>query len=170
MNGGLVHENILLAPVERALRQCGVAVERQVPTRPCREGGYGDLVAVLGPRRLLIEAEMSSRRIANDLQKALDLGATWLWILVPNCRVASAVRRQMKRMRVREMEPWVCVLTLGQTLERIRKYVPLFSVSMTEGKTNTDGTGALQGCEYGHPLEEPEVPSHNETEGTRNAD
>ena len=170
MNGGLIHEDGLLSPVGTELRRCGAEVKRQVPTRPHREGGYGDLVAVLGTRRLLIEAEMSSRRIANALQKALDLGATWLWILVPNRRVAGAVRRQMKRMRVREMEPWVCVLTLGQALERIRKYVPLFSASMTEGKTNTDGTSALQGCEYGHPLEEPEVPSHNETEGTRNAD
>ena len=71
-----------------------------MPTRPCREGGYGDLVAVLGPRQLLIEAEMSSRRIANDLQKALDLGATWLWILVPNCRLPPAPGRQWDRNRV----------------------------------------------------------------------
>ena len=170
MNGGLIHEVTLLSPVERELRQYGVGVKRQTPTRPYRCGGYGDLVAVIGPRKLLIEAELSSKRVANDLQKALDLGTTWLWILVPNCRVAGAVRRQLERLRVREAEPWLCVLTLGQALERIGKYVPLFSQPMMEGKTNADGGGITHGGTYDRPFAESKTLSHEGKEGGRDAD
>ena len=61
MNGGFVHEDVLLGPVEKALRQHGADVKRQAPTSASRRRGYGDLLAGFGEIRLLIEAEMSPR-------------------------------------------------------------------------------------------------------------
>lgn len=168
MNGGLIHEDILLERVEKEIRRHGAEVKRQAPTRAGRRRGYGDLLAGFGPKRLLIEAEMSPKRIANDLQKAADLGATWLWILVPNRNVAAAVRRQMKRLGVREAEPWLWVPTLGQALEGVRKYVPLFSAPMTEGKTNDGGDGVPRGCESGRTPAQRPGRSQNETEDIGN--
>ena len=138
MKGGPVHENVLLDEMEKCLRKVGASVRRQVPTGPGRGPRYADLVAAAGAGRLVIEAEMSSQRVAEDLQKALDLGATWLWIVAPSPRVARSVRRRLQRIGAGENEPWLCVLTLGQAIERVRKYFPLFFIPKDEGKTNAE--------------------------------
>ena len=118
MNGGYVHEDVLLRPLEQAFRHRGISVFRQVPSRPGRGARYVDLLADLGHARLAIEAEMTPRRVASDLQKAAELEA-WLWIVVPNRSVREAVQRSLRKQHVPQREPWICVLTLPQALQRI---------------------------------------------------
>ena len=102
-------------------------MQRQVATVKGRRTRYADLVVRIGSHRLIVEAEMSKRRIEGDLQKAKEISATWLWIVVPNRTVADAVRRRLIELNVRENEPWLCVLTLGQAVERIANCFALIS-------------------------------------------
>ena len=141
MKGGYIHEHLLLDGLERAFKKRGAKVRRQVSTRPGRKTGYADLLIDLESGRLVIEAEMSSKRIDNDLKKARDLEAIWLWIVVPNQKVAHSVRKQLEELGVRAIEPWICVLTLGQALERVTNCFSLFSRPKLKGKTNTVSDG-----------------------------
>ena len=136
MKGKCVHEKVLLGRMEKQIRESGVAVRRQVPAGSGRTRRYADLVAFVGTKRLIIEAEMSSKRVAGDLLKALDLGASWLWIVTPTQRVARSVRRRLRKMGIVENEPWLCVLPLGQAIESVRHYLPLFSIPKVTGKRN----------------------------------
>ena len=52
--------------------------------------------------------------------------ATALWIVVPNHRVARAVRRQLRRLGVREQEPRIQCLTLGEAMERLKDFSSVF--------------------------------------------
>ena len=106
----------------------GILTSRNVATQPGKQTGYGDLVAWGKEWRLLIEFEMGPRRVANDLRKAAELNAA-LWIVVPNGRVRSAVRRQLRRCGVREKYPARCVLTLGQAVSRVTDSFPFSDVS-----------------------------------------
>ena len=134
MNGGYVHE-FILDSLDKAFREADVAVSRQVPSRPGRQTGYVDLVAHVGGETLAIEAEMSPRRVLQDLQKAEELGAH-LWIVVANRRVVSSVRKHLRQLRTgKKMD--VCVLTLGQALQRVRNCFPISRMSMVNEKTNT---------------------------------
>ena len=121
MNGETPHEHYMLEPLEQDLKRHGATVTRQMKSRSGPGGGYADLFARMGSIRLVIEVEMTSRRIANDLIKAADLDA-WLWVVVPNGKVAQAVRRRLKRLHVRPREPWIFVLTLPQALQQITNY------------------------------------------------
>jgi hypothetical protein len=127
MKGDIVHEHSL-DDLADALASRRFAVSRQVATRMGRDIGYVDLVAERGGRRLAIEVEMSARRVANDLRKAAALGAS-LWIVVPNRRVVRAVRRRLADLGVRPTAPWICVLTLGQAMHRLKNCFPLFPLS-----------------------------------------
>ena len=120
MKGGFIHECVLLDKVESRFAEQGFQAERQVATHRGQGAGYADLVINLGSSKLVIEAELSAKRIRNDLKKARALKAQGLWIVVPNRKVASSVRKHLRKLNVREIDPWLCVLTLGQALERAR--------------------------------------------------
>lgn len=127
MKGGTVHEHILNV-LKATFAIIGMTVSTNVVTKPGRDTGYGDLLAEGHGVRLLVEIETTSRRVANDLQKAADLEA-WLWIVTPTSRAASSVRARLKRLGVREDPPSLCVLTFGQSLSRITNCFPLSSRS-----------------------------------------
>jgi hypothetical protein len=118
MTGGYLHEGTLDA-LEEALEKQNAEVSRQVQSRVGAKTGFVDLVARLGSERFVIEVEMSPRRVANDLLKAAALEATWLWIVVPNHRVAGSVRAELRKLGVREMQPWIRVLAFGQAIQGI---------------------------------------------------
>lgn len=132
MKGGYLHE-FILETLETSFREHGFRVSRQVPSRPGRKTGYIDQVVSWDSTLLAVEVELSSRRVANDLVKAMDLGA-FLWIVVPNHKVALSVRRRLNVLRVQEREPWLCVLTLNRALKRVPHCFSLFSPSKVGGK------------------------------------
>ncbi len=94
MRGGYVHNHVLLDPIEQKARRLGAAVEREAAIRVGGRVLYGDLLIRGGSRRILVEAELSSRRVPNDLAKAAALGTCDLWVVVSNSRVAGSVARQ----------------------------------------------------------------------------
>lgn len=135
MKGGYIHERLILDRIERLFKEQGVEVQRQVATVKGQHTRYADLIVRIGSHRLIVEAEMSNRRIEGDLQKAKEVSATWLWIVIPNRMVADSVRRRLRELNVREKEPWLCVLTLGQAVERIANCFSLISPVKLTRKT-----------------------------------
>ena len=138
MKGGYVHEIVMLERLEQMFDERGFETMRQVRTRSGRKTGYADLVVTYGSSKLLVEAEMSSKRIVNDIQKAQDLGAAWLWIVVPNPKVRRSVRKQLLNLAMNDMEPWICVLTIGQAVQRVKGCFPFFFESMVKGENKKE--------------------------------
>lgn len=128
MRGGYVHNRVLIEPIERAARRLGCEVDREVPIG--REGRvlYGDLLIRQASTRILVEVEMSSRRIPNDLSKVAALEVCDLWIVVPNSRVAGSVRRKLSRQGT-QPRPGLFVLLLPQALQRLEELFALNSGS-----------------------------------------
>ncbi len=119
MNGGYVHDRILLDALVCQFGLAGATVRCQVPSRPGRRTGYCDLTAQLADGRLIVvEIEMVIRRIANDIQKAVDLNADELWIVVPSAKVLRASKRHLLQMQPSTDLP-IFVLTLPQALKRV---------------------------------------------------
>jgi hypothetical protein len=137
MNGGDVHE-LMLDDLAQRFEDVGVAVSRQAPSCPGRHTGYVDLLVHLDKTTLAIEVEMSSRRAENDIQKARELGAG-LWIVVPNCRVATSIRRRLRQLGSRRKKD-ALVLTVGQARNRVRAFVAGSRRSVADLKTNTSST------------------------------
>lgn len=142
MRGGYLHNHVLLDPIEAALRQRGARTWREKATSPGRRTGYVDLLVELGDRRIAIEAECSSKRIAGDLAKSAEVDATELWMVVPTVSVAASVRRRLKETSVAALGAEVFVLTLGQALQRVTDCFPLIAGPNVPGKTNSNSKGA----------------------------
>ena len=128
MRGGYIHNHVLLDPIEQKARRLGASVDREAAIRVAGRVLYGDLLIRDGSRRILVEAELSSRRIPKDLAKASALGPCDLWIVVPNPRVARSVRRKLSRHGIKS-EPGLFILLLPEALQRLEKLIELNSGS-----------------------------------------
>jgi len=134
MRGGYLHNTILLQPLEREFRSLGASTRLEMPTGSGKITGYIDLLVNLDSKIIAVEAELSSKRISRDLQKAHAVNADELWVVVPNNRVAQAVRQRFRNTKNTSQSPPVFILTQGQALQRLRNYFPLFSRSNVGGK------------------------------------
>jgi len=134
MRGGFVHNCILLQALAGEIISVGGQVTFEVAVRVTGGVGFIDLVAQHVGRCIAVEAEMSSRRIGGDIAKAAALGADALWVVVPNSRVARAVRRQLLRIKNGAARPAVSVHTLGQARQRVRSCFSLNSGANAGGK------------------------------------
>lgn len=128
--GGFVHNQLILKPLRQAFESLGARVhcEHRVGAR-C-ESGYLDLLVVLGPVVIAIEAEMSDRRILNDLRKFSAVGADELWIIAPRQRVAASIRRRLQELPAAISAMPVRVLTLGQAIDHIEQLKDFFSAGV----------------------------------------
>lgn len=118
MRGGYVHNRVLLDPIDQKAWSLGVQVDREVAIRVDEKALYGDLLIRGSSKRILVEAELSSKRIPNDLAKAAALGACELWVVVPNPRVARSVRRKLLQLPI-EPGTGLFILSLPQALQRL---------------------------------------------------
>ena len=134
MRGGYVHNHVLLDPIEQKARRLGAAVDREAAIRVGGRVLYGDLLIRDGSRRILVEAELSSRRVPNDLAKAAALGACDLWVVVPNPKVARSVRWKLSQQGI-QPRPGLFVLLLPQALQRLGELNELNFGSNVEIKT-----------------------------------
>ena len=138
MRGGYVHNHILLDPIEKEALRFGAQVDREVAIRVDGRVLYGDLLILGGSKRILIEAELSPKRILNDVAKAAALGLCELWVVVPNPRVARSVRRRVLKQSV-ELGARLFVLLLPQALQRLEEILELNSGSNVDsGKKTTN--------------------------------
>jgi len=133
MRGNYLHTRELANPLERAFQECGAITRREVATQLDGRRFFADLLVELHQTRIIIEVELTSKRIANDLIKGMAFQCTELWVVVPNARVARAVRRKLLRLSIRPHGAGVFVLTLGQALQRVSKCFPLISGLNTSG-------------------------------------
>lgn len=116
----------LLDSIDTNACVAGASTQREVSISPGRNADRVDLVIEFAGKRIAVEAELTAKRIANDLAKAMVLRVDELWIVVPHSTVAKAVERQLSRLRVRAKECRIYFLTLGQALQRLRNCFPLF--------------------------------------------
>ena len=128
MKGGFVHNRVLLLPIAKSAMEFGAGVEIEVPIRAGKQILFGDLLIRHGDWSVLVEAEMSSRRIASDVEKARSLNVTELWIVVPNPRVRRSTQRSLLRQWMNGKSLDVSILLLSQALQRLRDLFDLSSV------------------------------------------
>ena len=115
MNGGFLHERLLLDGIDAEMRALGLATSRGVRV----PSGYIDLVGRLGREVVACEAELTPTRVPNDLIKATELGATHLFIVTPDARVA---RRACRRLPTRDLSgPRVVVRPYGPAITSLRE-------------------------------------------------
>lgn len=119
MRGGYIHSRVLLDPIAQTAWRFGGQVDREVAIRVNGKVLYGDLLIRDSSKRILVEAEMSSRRIPSDLAKATALGACELWVVVPNPRVARCVRQKLLRLSIEPGTSRLFILSLPKALQRL---------------------------------------------------
>ncbi len=132
MRGGYIHNRVLLDPIAQNASQLGFRVDREVPIAVGERVLYGDLLIQRHSQLVLVEAELSSRRIANDLVKAAASGACELWLVVPTPNVARSVRRALSQQPFKPGTCGLFVFLLPQVLQRVREFSELISGSNVE--------------------------------------
>ncbi len=123
MRGGWVHNRVLIDPITQKALRLGAQVDREVAIEVGGRVLYGDLLIQVGARRVLVEAELSARRIPNDLTRAMAFGACELWLVVPNPRVARSVRRKVHKQSIGPGTPRLFILLLPQALQRLDEFL-----------------------------------------------
>src|SRR2546425_10159130 len=120
MRGDFIHNQVLIGLIEQLFVRLGAQAYREHPIRPGRNSPCVDLFVICGACRIACEAELSLKRIGNDLIKAKELKADLLLIVFPHWRLARAARQQMEELGSPEyLEIWI--LPLGPALRRIVK-------------------------------------------------
>ena len=120
-----MHNHVLLEPIEEHFRGCGATVHHEHPTRPGRSARFLDLHVRLNGRVIAVEAELSVKRVCADVEKAREVGAQLLLIVVPTRRVARTAVARLHEARVLSGDLAVWVLPLGRALQRLRDCFPL---------------------------------------------
>lgn len=128
MRGGYVHNRVLIDPIAQKAGRLGAEVDREVAMEVDGRVLYGDLLIQMGSKRILVEAELSARRIPNDVAKAAASGVCELWVVVPNPRVARSVRRKVLQQSI-EPGAELFILPLPQALQRLEETFELNSGS-----------------------------------------
>lgn len=127
MRGRFLHNQLLVAPLAEALRQSGWQVNVEFHVRSETYTGFIDLKASRDGQVLAVEAELTPRRVKNDIAKAIAMNASELWIVVPEYHAARAVRAVVARHAARKKLP-IRVLTQGQAIQRVKGCFPLISM------------------------------------------
>ncbi len=135
MRGGYLHNVILIESVASEAISRGARTWREYAMTRGPRTGYMDLLIEFGTYRIAVEAELTPKRVANDVAKAIGLGVQELWIVVPDAQIARAVHRRLNRVTGHKGELQVFVLTQGQAKQRIMNSFPFCSranVSISE--------------------------------------
>lgn len=142
MRGGYVHNRILLDPLYRKALRLGAQVDCEAAIKVGDRVLYVDLLIRGGPKQILVEAELSSKRVPNDLAKAAEFGVCELWLVVPNPRIAGSVRRKLLRQSIKPGAE-LFILLLPQALQRLEEFSPLNSgLIMDSGKESEKKSNA----------------------------
>ncbi len=138
MRGGVFHE-MILDRIEATFQSKGLRTRRQVlAQRQGRTTGYIDLVVYGSDCKqvLLVEVEMTKKRVMNDVQKRRDMGigeAAILWIVVPNKGLSQSIERLLYSHEIDATEP-IFVWTIFEALQQIEDKNPFCSPAIEEQK------------------------------------
>lgn len=139
MRGGFLHNDVLIGVLENEIRRLGGRCRREVQVVVQNHLRYIDLAAEVAGRQIALEAELTSKRVRNDIAKAHAFCADELWIVVPNHGVARSVLREVNSTPTTDLRPKISVLTQGQAKQRIRDYFSNFPLSITQKTKENKG-------------------------------
>ena len=140
MRGGFLHNVVLITALVLEWTKRGARTWREAAVHLGHTTGYIDLLVEIAGFRVAIEAELTPRRVANDIEKAIAVRAQELWVVVPDAQVARAIRRKLHLVPIAEGTPKIFVLTLGQAKQRVRNLVPFISgANVLKGKEKNKG-------------------------------
>lgn len=113
MRGGFLHNTLLIQPFVDYFTQRSdqVLPEYQAGARP--SDGAIDLLIVGDSFRLAIEAELTTQRMRQDLDKAQKAEATHLLILTPTSKLASMGRKLLSDHIIQYAPMQVQIFPLG---------------------------------------------------------
>lgn len=123
MRGHFLHNEVILGTVVEALSARGYQVRVEHPVCLGQRPPCVDLLVEVHGKRVVIEAECSTARIANDCVKARRLSADILLIILPHTRLkVLAVKRLPNFSASTGLE--IQVLTPGGALDWISSNCP----------------------------------------------
>jgi len=118
--GTYIHRHILIGKAAKLARNYeGVRTTEEFPVTMLDGLGRIDLLIDTDQWRLAWEAEMTARRVINDIEKAKAASATWLYIVVPNYKVLRAAKRAFHRSGIGKTN-WIFLSTFGLAMKRLR--------------------------------------------------
>ncbi len=136
MKGGFIHNTVLIGPFEEHFRALSAIVRREYPVETGRSPRSVDLFVQHADERIVIEAELTPRRIGNDLEKAQLLEATRLIVVMPTRSHVRAARSRIHQLGVLSSGTEFWILPLGPALKLVRDCFPLSFNPIHDGKTN----------------------------------
>ena len=121
MRADYCHNEILVRSLRQVAEECGATVRVEVAVRIDGVVNYIDVVIEKDGRRFIAEPEQESRRVGNDVRKAVAIGAELLLIATPDAPTAQACRRQLRRHPLPSSKLTVIACPLGAAREILRQ-------------------------------------------------
>lgn len=133
MRGGFEHQ-LILEPIAAHFRSLpGAEVHEEYQVGPTPAFGAVDLFTLWKSHRIVVEIELTSRRVMWDIDKALGLDATYLFIVMPTAKAVIAARRRVRGAGPFRGPKTFSILPFGPALRRIRDCFPLISNPILTG-------------------------------------
>lgn len=127
MRGKFLH-NHLVAQLALQFRRLGAIVKQEHYFRQDCVQGFIDLLIHFQGRLIACEVELSDARVGRDIKKAKAVSAVLLLIVVPNNRVARAVRHELAIQKAPPNLTIIC-FTFGIVHQRLANCCSLMSPS-----------------------------------------
>ena len=125
MRGGYLHNVLLIGSLREECIRLGIETATEVQVCNGTRTGYLDLLMRRDGYRIAVEAELTGKRVRNDLWKAETAGVDELWIIVPTLRVGKSVSHALLRVPHTPKDLPVSVLPLGRAVQVLRNRFPL---------------------------------------------
>jgi len=137
MRGGFIHNTILLVPIESFFRDCGASISREFKVPSLPNPGFIDLLIRFDSALIACEAELSPKRVVNDLHKALVVQAHLLLIITPNAAVTRSCYRKIRAQQaeINHKNLAIYVFSVGTAREWLKNCFLLFSKTILPQKT-----------------------------------
>ncbi len=133
MRGGFEHQ-LILEPIAAHFRSLpGAEVHEEYQVGPIPAFGAVDLFTVWQAHRIVVEIELTSRRVVWDIDKALGLDASHLFVVMPTAKAVIAARRRVRGAGPFRGPKTFSILPFGPALRRIRDCFPLISNPIPPG-------------------------------------
>lgn len=134
IRGGHLHNEVLIRPLNECALDGGARTSLEYSVRVGTRTLFIDLVVIIGLYRIAVEAELTPKRVQNDIEKATAFGAHELWIVTPTTRSVKTILNSLPAKSIEMTGPKVFVLTQGQAVHRIVNCFPVLSQSKGSGK------------------------------------
>lgn len=133
MRGGFLHQQLIDQVAHHFDRVSGSLVHLEHPAGPTIHHGAVDLFIEYLHHRIVVEAELTTKRVLWDIEKSLNLSATHLLIVTPTAQVAQAVRRRIIAAGPILVPAELWVYPLGPAIARLQFHFPATESSCLRG-------------------------------------